>query len=196
MLRDSALQASGLLNAALGGPPVRPYQPEGVWEELFMGRFKYEPSEGPAQYRRTLYAFWRRSIAPTFLFDSAQRRSCEVRTGRTNTPLQALTLLNDGTFMEASRELAQRMLALPENQRIDDLYKRVLCRPASAQEKAVLARELQRSTAHYTANPQDAHKLLDFGQRRPGPGGNLQHLAAHTILASLTLNLDESLTHE
>jgi len=196
MLRDSALQASGLLNAALGGPPVRPYQPEGVWEELFMGRFKYEPSEGPAQYRRTLYAFWRRSIAPTFLFDSAQRRSCEVRTGRTNTPLQALTLLNDGTFMEASRELAQRMLALPENQRIDDLYKRVLCRPASAQEKAVLARELQRSTAHYTANPQDARKLLDFGQRRPGPGSNLQHLAAHTILASLTLNLDECLTHE
>ena len=196
MLRDSALRASGLLNPALGGPPVRPYQPEGVWEELFMGRYKYEPSEGPAQYRRTLYAFWRRSIAPTFLFDSAQRRSCEVRTGRTNTPLQALTLLNDGTFMEAARELAQRMLALPENQRIDDLYKRVLCRAASAQEKAVLARELQQSTAHYAANPQDARALLEFGQRRPGPGSNVQQLAAHTILASLTLNLDESLTHE
>jgi hypothetical protein len=161
-----------------------------------MGRYKYEPSEGPAQYRRTLYAFWRRSIAPTFLFDSAQRRSCEVRTGRTNTPLQALTLLNDGTFMEAARELAQRMLALPENQRIDHLYKRVLCRAASAQEKAVLARELQRSTAHYAANPQDARALLEFGQRRPGPGSNVQQLAAHTILASLTLNLDESLTHE
>ncbi|MEQ2009714.1 MAG: PSD1 and planctomycete cytochrome C domain-containing protein, partial [Limisphaerales bacterium] len=74
MLRDGALRSSGLMNAALGGPPVRPHQPEGVWEEIFMGRFKYEPSEGAAQHRRTLYAFWRRSIAPTFLFDSAQRR--------------------------------------------------------------------------------------------------------------------------
>ena len=196
MLRDSALQTSGLLNSAIGGPPVRPYQPEGVWEELFMGRFKYEPSEGPAQYRRTLYAFWRRSIAPTFLFDSAQRRSCEVRTSRTNTPLQALTLLNDSTFMEASRELARRMLTLPENQRMDDLYKRVLCRTASAEEKTVLARELQRATAHYEANPEDARKLLEFGQRRPAANSNLQQLAAYTLLASLTLNLDESLTHE
>ena len=74
MLRDAALRSSGLLNPAVGGPPVRPYQPDGVWEENFMGRFHYSPSEGAAQYRRTLYAFWRRSIAPTFLFDSAQRR--------------------------------------------------------------------------------------------------------------------------
>ncbi len=161
-----------------------------------MGRFKYESSEGPAQYRRTLYAFWRRTIAPTFLFDSAQRRSCEVRTGRTNTPLQALTLLNDGTFMEASRELAQRMIALPESERLEHLYRRVLSRPALPQEKAILTRELQRAMAHYAANPQDARKLLEFGQRRPGPGTNLSQLAAHTILASLTLNLDEALTHE
>ena len=75
MLRDQALAAAGLLNPALGGPPVRPWHPPGVWEELFMGRFTYEPSAGPAQHRRTLYAFWRRSIAPTFLFDSAQRRT-------------------------------------------------------------------------------------------------------------------------
>ncbi len=114
MLRDAALHASGLLEPALGGPPVRPYQPAGVWEENFMGRFTYEPSEGPAQYRRTLYAFWRRSIAPTFLFDSAQRRSCEVRTPRTNTPLQALTLLNDENYLEASRALATRALKRPD----------------------------------------------------------------------------------
>jgi len=85
MIRDSALQASGLLNPTLGGPPVRPYQPAGVWEENFMGRFKYEPSDGKEQYRRTVYAFWRRSVAPTLLFDSAQRRVCEVRSPRTNT---------------------------------------------------------------------------------------------------------------
>ena len=87
MIRDAALASSGLLNPALGGPPVRPHQPEGVWEEIFMGRFTYQPSQGAAQHRRTLYAFWRRSIAPTFLFDSAQRRVCEVAMTRTNTPL-------------------------------------------------------------------------------------------------------------
>ncbi|MCC6511344.1 MAG: PSD1 domain-containing protein, partial [Pirellulaceae bacterium] len=117
MLRDAALRVSGLMTEYIGGPPVRPYQPDGVWEELFMGRFKYEPSEGAAQYRRTLYAFWRRSIAPTFLFDSAQRRSCEVRVGRTNTPLQALTLLNDATYLEAACNLAQQ--ATTHDQRID-----------------------------------------------------------------------------
>ena len=196
MLRDYALQTSGLLNGALGGPPVRPYQPEGVWEELFMGRFKYESSEGAAQYRRTLYAFWRRSIAPTFLFDSAQRRSCEVRNGRTNTPLQALTLLNDGTFMEASRELARQMIALPQEQRLDHLYQRVLSRPVTAREKGVLSRELNRSIVYYGANPEDARRLLQFGQRKPEPGEDLRQLAAHTLLASLTLNLDESITHE
>src|SRR4029453_1267319 len=95
---------------AIGGPPVRPYQPDGVWEEMFMGRFHYDPSEGAAQYRRTLYAFWRRAIAPTFLFDSAQRRVCEVTAGRTNTPLQALTLLNDATQREAAQILAAEAL--------------------------------------------------------------------------------------
>ena len=196
MLRDCALQTSGLLNGALGGPPVRPYQPEGVWEELFMGRFKYEASEGAAQYRRTLYAFWRRSITPTFLFDSAQRRSCEVRNTRTNTPLQALTLLNDGTFMEASRELARQMIALPEGQRLDHLYQRVLSRPVTDSEKAILSRELNRSIVYYGANPEDARRVLQFGQRKPTTGEDQKQLAAHTLLASLTLNLDESITHE
>ncbi|MFK7778211.1 MAG: PSD1 and planctomycete cytochrome C domain-containing protein, partial [Gimesia sp.] len=102
MIHDAALKASGLLNTATGGPTVMPYQPQGVWAEMFMGRYRYEPSQGAAQYRRSLYAFWRRSSAPTFLFDSAQRRVCEVRSRRTNTPLQALTLLNDVTILEAS----------------------------------------------------------------------------------------------
>ena len=127
MLRDAALHHAGLLNPALGGPPVRPYQPEGVWEELFMGRFKYEPSEGPAQYRRTLYAFWRRTIAPTFLFDSAQRRSCEIRTARTNTPLQALTLLNDQTFLEAAKVLAAKP--------VEAIFNQVLSRQPDEQER-------------------------------------------------------------
>jgi len=185
MIRDAALASSGLLNPALGGPPVRPHQPEGVWEEIFMGRFTYEPSQGAAQHRRTLYAFWRRSIAPTFLFDSAQRRVCEVAMTRTNTPLQALTLLNDETMMEASQALAKRMLAAKSEDRLQLLYRAVLTRQATAKELAVLQRELDRALTHYRAHPEDARKL----QATP-------ELAAHTLVASLVLNLDEAITHE
>jgi putative heme-binding domain-containing protein len=152
MLRDAALTVSGLLNPALGGPPVRPHQPDGVWEEIFMGRFTYEPSQGAAQYRRTLYAFWRRSIAPTFLFDSAQRRVCEVGMSRTNTPLQALTLLNDQTMMEASQALAAQMLVRSQSpaQRLNWLTQQVLSRPATAQEILNAMNRLGRTDAKLT----------------------------------------------
>jgi hypothetical protein len=184
MLRDAALKSAGLLNPALGGPPVRPHQPEGVWEEIFMGRFTYVPSQGAAQHRRTLYAFWRRSIAPTFLFDSAQRRVCEVSMTRTNTPLQALTLLNDQTMMEAARSLAEQMLATPTD-RLQLLYKAVLTRQATPSELSVLQRELDRALNHYRAHPADAVKLESTPE-----------LAAHTLIANLVLNLDEAITHE
>lgn len=185
MIRDAALASSGLLNPALGGPPVRPHQPEGVWEEIFMGRFTYEPSQGAAQYRRTLYAFWRRSIAPTFLFDSAQRRVCEVAMTRTNTPLQALTLLNDQTIMEASQALAKRMLATTPEKRLPMLYQAVLNREPTAKELSVLLRELHRASKHYREHPGDARKLKTTPE-----------LAAHALVATLVLNLDEAITHE
>jgi hypothetical protein len=187
MVRDAALVSSGLFNPALGGPPVRPHQPEGVWEEIFMGRFTYEPSQGAAQYRRTLYAFWRRSIAPTFLFDSAQRRVCEVGMTRTNTPLQALTLLNDQTMMESSVALAKTMLKAEESVRLQRLYQAVLSREAAKHELVVLRRELDRALAHYKAHPDDAAKYLGT----PNP-----ELAAYTLIASMVLNLDEAMTHE
>lgn len=198
MLRDAALQSAGLLNPAMGGPPVRPYQPAGVWEENFMGRFTYEPSEGAAQYRRTLYAFWRRSIAPTFLFDSAQRRVCEVTMSRTNTPLQALTLLNDASMMEAASALAQQMLQQGPGaeEQLRFLYNRVLSRQATAQELAILKRELERASAHYAAHEADAQAYL---ASLPGPVSPPTHapaLAACTVVASLVLNLDEAITHE
>lgn len=186
MLRDAALAYAGLLNPALGGPPVRPYQPEGVWEELFMGRFNYEPSEGAAQYRRTIYAFWRRSIAPTFLFDSAQRRMCEVRPGRTNTPLHALTLLNDQTYLEASRVLAEQ--AVGEKQPLVALFERVLTRKPEVREMAVLEREFGRARKVYVAQPELAAKLLG-GAKKPD-------VAALMVVASMVLNLDEAMTHE
>ncbi|MEN9636775.1 MAG: hypothetical protein RL077_5179 [Verrucomicrobiota bacterium] len=198
MLRDAALHAAGLLNPALGGPPVKPYQPEGVWEEMFMGRFRYEPSEGPAQYRRTLYAFWRRGIAPTFLFDTAQRRTCEVGVSRTNTPLQALTLLNDQTYLEASRALATTALqtAGPPANRLRLLTQHVLSRPAHERELTVLSRELNRALTHYRAHPNDATAFLRIGQTPPSDGVPLADLAAYTLAASLILNLDEAINHE
>jgi hypothetical protein len=197
MIRDSALRTAGLFNPALGGPPVRPYQPDGVWEELFMGRFKYEPSEGAAQYRRTLYAFWRRSIAPTFLFDSAQRRSCEVRTGRTNTPLQALTLQNDLTYLEASQAIAEDVLREKGDAgRLQRLLRKVLSREGDDREAALLGKPLMEAREYYRAHPAEAAKFLKVGQRKPAPDADLPELAAWTLVASLALNLDEAITHE
>mgnify|MGYP006272836701 CR=1 FL=1 len=202
MLRDAALQTSGLLNESLGGPPVRPYQPPGVWEELFMGRYRYEPSEGATQHRRTVYAFWRRSSAPTFLFDSAQRRVCEVRMSRTNTPLHALTMLNDGTILEASRKLAEDTVAVPGDlaARLKSLHRRVLSRDPHDRELAVLTREWNRAAEHFRNKPGDALKLvavgqptLDSDQRRKQQS---PEFAAHLLTASMLLNLDEALTHE
>jgi len=199
MLRDAALQAAGLLNLALGGPPVRPYQPEGVWEEITMGRFRYEPSDGAAQYRRTLYSFWRRSSAPTFLFDSAQRRVCELHPRRTNTPLQALTLLNDETFLEAARVLAEEAVRSRDGTEaglLQRLTVRVLGRQLQGEELAVLQRELDRALSHYRSHPEDASRLIEAAHGTPASGEDLPVRAAHLVMASLLLNLDEAITRE
>jgi hypothetical protein len=197
MLRDAALRASGLLNPALGGPPVRPYQPPGVWEENFMGRFTWVPSDGPAQYRRTVYAFWRRSIAPTFLFDTAQRRTCEVRAVRTNTPLQALTLLNDENFLDAAQAAAAA--ALQQSDPIADLSLRILSRPPTADERRILGRERDRAIEFYRGHADEARLFLQRGQNVVDAATSTEELAsraAHTVVASLLLNLDEAVTHE
>lgn len=198
MLRDAALRASGLLNPALGGPPIRPYQPDGVWEEMFMGRFHYEPSQGPAQYRRTLYAFWRRSIAPTFLFDSAQRRVCEVRVARTNTPLQALTLLNDSTMLDASLKLAASAtseLTDPDEQ-IQFVFRRILSRNPLPQELADLLPR-QAAASHYYRHHLDEARAMTTGRQFEFElPGDASQLAAVMLTAGLIFNLDEALTHE
>ena len=199
MLRDAALKSSGLLNPALGGPPVRPYQPDGVWEEMFMGRFKYEPSEGAAQHRRTVYAFWRRAIAPTFLFDSAQRRVCEVRPSRTNTPLQALTLLNDANYLAAARALAVHALQAGADPatRLTEITRRIVSRPPTPREAVILERELDRALTHYRTHPADARKFLSqTNYQRSEQTQSDAEFAAYTLVASLILNLDEALNHE
>jgi len=112
MLRDQALAVSGLLVERLGGPSVKPYQPPGLWEEIAMGKPRYNQSKGEGLYRRSLYTFWKRTSPPPSLttFDAPDREKCTVGRERTNTPLQALVLMNDPTYVEAARKLAERMI--------------------------------------------------------------------------------------
>jgi hypothetical protein len=198
MIRDAALRASGLLNPAIGGPPVMPYQPDGVWEEMFMGRFRYASSQGAAQHRRTVYAFWRRSAAPTFLFDSAMRQVCEVRPRQTNTPLQALTLLNDPTLLEASRELAKEAVTQYQeaDERIVYLFHSILSREPTTRERDVLRREYENARRHYGETPDSAKWLLDFGQPELHAKTDAIETASSLIVASMIYNLDEAITHE
>jgi hypothetical protein len=200
MIRDAALKVSGLLNDAWGGPPVFPYQPPGVWRDQFMGRFTYRPSVGPAQYRRTLYAFWRRTSAPTFLFDAAMRRTCEVVPRRTNTPLHALTLLNDTTSLEAARSLADGVIAAAPNdtsKRIELLFLRVLSRqPTSDEADRVVMPQYQQTRKYYDQHPDEAVTFATVGQLVAPHANGAADVAATMLLANLLLNLDEGITHE
>lgn len=208
MIRDNALQASGLLNTAVGGPPLKPYQPRGVWAEITMGRFDYQPSLGPSQYRRTIYAFWRRSSAPTFLFDSAQRRVCEVGVRRTNTPLHALTLMNDLTMLEASRALADLAVynkatgqdEAPAASRWKDGLQttaiRILSRKLTASEMTELKSVWTATKDYYDAHIPDAVTYTTVGQQSPPDNNAASTTAAWMTVASLLFNLDEAMTRE
>ena len=198
MIRDAALRSSGLLNPAIGGPPVMPYQPDGVWAEMFMGRFRYAPSQGPAQFRRTLYAFWRRSAAPTFLFDSAQRRVCEVRPRHTNTPMHALTLLNDRSILASARALARRIVGEEAElvARLEQMCHAIVSREPTPPEMVVLQRELLRARSYYREHPGAALALLNFGQPEQRTVAQPGEVAAYLVVASLIYNLDEAITHE
>ena len=197
MIRDAQLASSGLLNPAIGGPPVFPYQPEGVWRDQFMGRFRYQPSLGPPQYRRTLYAFWRRTSAPTFLFDTAMRRTCEVAPRRTNTPLQALTLMNDTTALEAARTLAESLLEEHDGDALlSEMFHKVLGRRPGIEELSILRREQTSALAFYSRDPEAAAELIRVGQLDSLPETGVANLAASMVVANMVFNLDEAITHE
>ena len=148
MLRDQALAASQLLSPITAGAGVNTYQPSGVWEEATFGLKTYKQGHGEELYRRSLYVFWRRIIAPTFFFDTASRQTCTVNSVRTNTPLQSLLMLNDVTYVEAARALAQAALQADlssDAQRLNSIMQRVLARDATAAEQAILLGGLQRN---------------------------------------------------
>ncbi len=198
IIRDQALAASGLFVEQLGGPAVKPYQPGGVWEEMSFGNIRYDQDHGPSLYRRSLYTFWRRTTPPTMLFDVASRQVCSVRHARTNTPLQSLTMLNDVTFIEAARALAQRVLTGDKEpaDRITTMFRLLTSRRPSAAELQVLSASLARFQAQYTADLEAANQLVQIGESKHNPQHPPAELAAYTSLATLLLNLDETLSKE
>ncbi len=201
MVRDQALRAAGILTPRLGGPSVKPYQPDGLWKDLIMQDMEYVQSTGSDLYRRSLYTFWKRTVAPPMLvnFDAANREACVVRENRTNTPLQALNLMNDVTFVEAARLIAQRMLREAGPAPADRLrygFRLVLSRSPSAAELEALGGSLAFHRDHFAGRPEEARRYVRQGDSRPDPALPLPDLAAYTAVASLVLNLDEAVTKE
>jgi hypothetical protein len=197
MLRDQALAAAGLLAPRIGGPSVKPYQPLGLWSEL--GDKDYERDKGEGLYRRSLYTFWKRTSAPPFMstFDSALRESCTVRESRTNTPLQALNLMNDVTFLEAARVLAEKvMVAAAGDGRIDEIYLRVLGRKPAEAERGTLKKSLAYYLDRFQSDPRLAKELLAQGDAPRNAALAPGEHAAYMAVASLVLNLDEALSKE
>jgi hypothetical protein len=200
MIRDQALAAAGLLVEQTGGPSVKPYQPPGLWNELAGGK-NYEPDKGEGLYRRTLYTYWRRTIAPPSMinFDSPTRETCYVRESRTNTPLQALNLMNDVTYLEAARKLAERMIlegGANAGTRLRSGFRLLLVREPSEREIAVLTGALAAFRTSFDKEPESAKKLLEQGESPRDPGIAPAELAAYSSVASMLLNLDEAITKE
>jgi hypothetical protein len=203
MVRDNALAVSRLLNRDIGGPSVYPYQPPGLWEELSRGETftaqEYHESQGADLYRRSMYTFWKRTVPPAALttFDAPDREKCTSRRLITNTPLQALVLLNDPTYVEAARVLAGRAIArgADPQSRVRYLFREATLRSPTAVELQLLLDLAQRRLAHYRQKPSEAAKLVAVGTSRP-PNVEATDLAAWTIVASTILNLDETVTKE
>jgi hypothetical protein len=200
VIRDQALAASGLLVERLGGPSVNPYQPPGLWKELTGGGDVVQ-DHGPGLYRRSLYTFWKRTIAPPSMmtFDAAGREACTVRETRTNTPLQALTLLNEVTFVEAARLLAQRAMlerAGSPDERIARAFRLALARNPTPRELEVLVQSFERARATFGERPAKASELLRVGEAPADARLEAGELAAYATVASLILNLDEVVTKE
>jgi hypothetical protein len=201
ILRDHALAAASLLNRQIGGKPVYPYQPPDVWETLAITKerdFTYPASSGPDLYRRSLYTFWRRTVGPVNMFDVSARQACKVRPSVTSTPLHALTTLNDPTWSEAARVLAELALKSSPDPaaRIHFAFRRVLARAPSPKDTAILSRTWLKQLALYNQNPAAADALLKIGTAPRDTSLPTTEHAAMTALCLALLNLDEALTRE
>ncbi|MGC8884767.1 MAG: DUF1553 domain-containing protein [Bryobacteraceae bacterium] len=198
-IRDTALAASGLLVRRIGGPSVKPYQPDGIWEAVAMHgsdtRF-YRRDTGENLYRRSLYTFWKRTAPPALLeiFNAPSREFCTVRRERTNTPLQALATLNDVTFVEAARVLAARaMEEATAEARFQFMARRLMARPLEEKELDIVREAYRAFLRHYDSRPEDARKLISLGESKPPENVSPAELASLAMVASQLMNLDEVL---
>jgi mono/diheme cytochrome c family protein len=201
MVRDHALAASGLLVDKIGGPSVKPYQPEGVWETVAMRESdtrNYVADHGENLYRRSLYTFWKRSAPPASMdiFNAPSREVCTVRRERTNTPLQSLVTLNDTQFIEAARALAERAIkdgGANKKTRLNYIAERLLARPLRAEELRVAESVLDDLLTEYRKDKASAELLLAIGESKPDERVNKSELAAYTMAVNSLMNLDEVL---
>lgn len=205
VIRDQALAVSGLLVDTIGGPSVRPYMPAGVWDETskYGNLRNYKADDGPGLYRRSMYTIWKRTAAPPsmLLFDAPNREVCTIKRSRTNTPLQALSLLNEVTFVEAARKLAVRMLTQGGDSDEDRLvfgFQLVTTRQPTSEERQLLLAGLQQDRERFAQHPEAAAELLNVGKSEVVSDAQLtpaEH-AAWTLTANVLLNLDEVVTRE
>ena len=199
-IRDQALFISGLLTNRIGGPSVKPYQPEGLWQEIASDT-EYTQAHGEDLYRRSLYTYWKRTVAPPTMvtLDATSREACTVQRARTNTPLQALALMNDITFVEAARVFAQRVMADingPAEDRLQHAFVMATARTPRPEELEVLKRRFQKSLEVFRSNPAAASELVRVGEFPLHETLDIGELAAFTTVTSLILNLDEVVNKE
>ncbi|MBI3208022.1 MAG: DUF1553 domain-containing protein [Candidatus Solibacter usitatus] len=204
-VRDNALAIGGLLNRTVGGKSVFPYQPGGLWEEMAYGDVftaqTYVQSHGDDLYRRSMYTFWKRTVPPAQMsvFDAPDREKCAARRARTNTPLQALVLMNDPTYLEAARALAEKVMVTAgrdANSRIRLAFQMAAARAPDARELKLLSQLAVRQQQAYRSHPETARKLITAGERKPAAALDPSELAAWTTVTSAILNLDEVITKE
>ena len=198
VLRDTALQVSGLLVEKLGGPPVKPYQPPGVWEAVSMPESntkQYQADKGENLYRRSMYSFWKRFAPPPSLetFDAQAREVVCTRRARTNTPLQALVTMNDPQFVEAARKLAERAIKSGSDDaaRIDFMARATISRALSSTETPAFTKSLGTFREHFNTQAADVTALLTTGESPADASLNAAEIAAWTMVANQFLNLDE-----
>lgn len=201
MIRDQALMVSGLLVERVGGPSVKPYQPEGLWDNMSSSGLVYIQDHGDRLYRRSLYTYWKRTIAPPLMtnFDASGRETCVVREHRTNTPLQALNLMNDVAFVEAARVLAERILSeggRTAEARLAYAFRLATARAPNPRESRILLANLHAQLAEFRSDPAKARRLLSVGEKKAEAKFDAKELAAYAAVASLILNLDEVITKE
>ncbi len=200
-VRDIVLGSSGLLIKDIGGPSVKPYQPKGLWERATSGRgvlAKYELDEGESLYRRGMYTFIKLTVPPPsmILFDASNRDQCEVKRSKTNTPLQALIMLNDPSVLEASRAFAQQLLTEKTGMedKIDKAFRTIICRKASLKEKTILTNYFNEQLALFKNKKLDADKTLSIGASPINKQVDLDMSAALMKVVSTIYNMDEAIT--